>query len=404
MRRIAFMLLALFVFTVPWEYSLNLGEPLGNIARIAGVLVLLAAIPALLQAGRVRVPGVVQWLTLALYLWYCCTLFWSIDADATLDRMRGSFQVMISVWLVWELAESAEDLRMLLRAFVAGAWVLFALTTAMYLSLSNAASQARFAAEGQDPNDTARYLAMALPFAALLVDGEKKWIDRLHALGYLPAGVLGILLTASRGGALAAVVSLVGCAVILLAHQPRRLMAAWICLPVIMVGFMLAVPRETLDRLASIADQLHGGDLNQRTNIWVIGWEAFRNAPLIGSGLGSFVAAARLSAYDTAHNTELSIVVEGGIISLVLFFAVFTSSIAAVLRARGPVRVCFITAFGALLLTTLDATVENNRTTWLLFGLAAFAGRLAVERPAELMQCFPSAATRMENTYAEAAG
>jgi hypothetical protein len=34
-------------------------------------------------------------------------------------------------------------------------------------------------------------------------------------------------------------------------------------------------------------------------------------------------------------------------------------------------------------------TVEENRSTWLLLGLIAVAGRLAVESPAQLENCFP---------------
>ena len=48
MRRVTWVLLLLFAFAIPWEYSLELGEPLGNIARFIGVLVLLTAVPALL--------------------------------------------------------------------------------------------------------------------------------------------------------------------------------------------------------------------------------------------------------------------------------------------------------------------------------------------------------------------
>ncbi len=66
MRRIAWVLLLLFAFAIPWEYSLDLGEPLGNVARIAGLLVLLAAVPAVFQAGRMRNPGAFCWLTLRL--------------------------------------------------------------------------------------------------------------------------------------------------------------------------------------------------------------------------------------------------------------------------------------------------------------------------------------------------
>ena len=57
MRRVAWVLLLLFAFAIPWEYSLDLGEPLGNVARIAGLLTLLAAVPAVFEAGRMRTPG-----------------------------------------------------------------------------------------------------------------------------------------------------------------------------------------------------------------------------------------------------------------------------------------------------------------------------------------------------------
>src|SRR5271166_2346858 len=130
MRRIAWGLLLLFAFAIPWEYSLDLGEPLGNIARIAGLLLLLAAIPAVLQVGRLRTPGAMLWLVLAFYLWFCCSYFWTIEPMATVEKIRGYFQEMMIVWLVWEFAETPRDLRALLRAYVAGSWVLAALTLA----------------------------------------------------------------------------------------------------------------------------------------------------------------------------------------------------------------------------------------------------------------------------------
>jgi hypothetical protein len=37
---------------------------------------------------------------------------------------------------------------------------------------------------------------------------------------------------------------------------------------------------------------------------------------------------------------------------------------------------------------SLVATVEESRTTWLLFGLIALAGQLAVEEPESLTVCF----------------
>jgi hypothetical protein len=67
MRKLAWGLLLLFAFAIPWEYSLDLGEPLGNVARVIGLLLILVAIPAVLQSGRLRTPGLMQWLVLAVY-------------------------------------------------------------------------------------------------------------------------------------------------------------------------------------------------------------------------------------------------------------------------------------------------------------------------------------------------
>jgi hypothetical protein len=232
MRRTAWILLLLFAFAIPWEYSLDLGGLLGNAARIAGLLVLLAAVPAILQAGRMRTPGAFWWLTLALFLWFCCSYFWTIDPDASLEKIRGYFQELMIVWLVWEFADSPADLRALLRATVAGSWVLALLTLAAVRSPEAiAAGQIRFAAYGQDPNEVARFLDLGFPLAALLVNCERRRLPRLMALGFFPLGLVAVLLTASREGFLAAVVGIAGSVVLLTQGRSRRLVAAVFVLP-----------------------------------------------------------------------------------------------------------------------------------------------------------------------------
>ena len=170
-RRIVFGLLMLYVFAVPWEYSLDLGEPFGNVARVIGLLLVLAVVPWVLHRGEVREVGRVQWLVLALYLYFVCSYFWTMDAEITLGKIRAYSQVMMIVWLAWEVAEGPGELRALLRAFVAGCSVLAALTFLDFAGVGTgletylgtggglvAAEQVRFVAEGQDPNDVARFL------------------------------------------------------------------------------------------------------------------------------------------------------------------------------------------------------------------------------------------------------
>lgn len=391
MRRVAWRLLVLFAFTIPWEYSLNLGAPLGNVARIAGLLLLLAAVPAVLQAGRMRLPGALGWVVLVFYLFFCCTYFWTIDPAATLEKMRGYFQEMMIVWLVWEFAESSGDLRTLLRAYVAGSWVLAALTVANFSSAAAiAASQIRFAAYGQDPNDVARFLDLGFPLAALLVNSERRWPGRLLALGYLPLGLFSVLLTASRSGFLAAVMAFTGCGLLLARGHAKSALAWILALPAIAAALWFMVPSDTLARLATIPQQLAGGDLNQRLNIWSAGWRAFVQAPLLGTGAGTFVSAAGTSSLDTAHNTALAILVGGGLCALFLAAAIVALVARAALQTQGALRLALVTALLVWIVTSLVLTVEESRTTWLLFALIALAGRVAAEDPEALAECFSS--------------
>jgi O-antigen ligase len=391
LRRVAWFLLLLFAFAIPWEYSLDLGAPLGNAARIAGFLLLLAAIPAILHRGRFHTPGSTQWLVLAFFFWFCCSYFWSIDPQATWGKMRAYFQETMIVWLVWEFAESPADLRALLRAWVAGSWVLAALTLGNFASPEAVATeQIRFVAIGQDPNDVARFLDLGFPMAALLLLSESHWSGRLLAAGYLPLGLVAVLLTASRGGFLAAVVALLGCGILLVQGNPRRAIAGALALSAVATALWFVVPHETFERLSTIAEQLRGGDLNQRMNIWSAGWHAFVQAPLLGRGAGSFVAVTGLAPIDTAHNTALSIAVGGGLCALFLATAILALAVRSILQTQGALRLALATALLVWMVTSLVASVEESRTTWLLLALIALAGRLAVEEPETLAACFPT--------------
>ena len=399
MRRIVWALLLLYTFTIPWEYSLDLGAPLGNVARITGLLVLLAAIPAVLQSGRLRTPGAVQWFVLALYLWFCGSLLWTINRAVTFEKVRGSFQELMIVWLVWEFAETPEDLRSLLRDFIAGTWVLAILTIVNFSSPEAIAlGQYRFAAYGQDPNDVARFLDLGFPLAALLANSQagawpescaSVWPERVLAIGYLPLGLVAVLLTASRGGFLAALVALIGCALLLGRGHARAVLTGAFALPAIAAGLWLVIPSETFARLATIPEQLRRGDLNQRLNIWSAGLHAFMRAPILGTGAGTFVSAVGLSPIDTAHNTALSIAVSTGLLGVTIVTAIIALVAFAALHTEASLRRALLITLLVWAVTSSVSTVEDSRTTWLLFAVIAVAGRMAVEDHTELAECFP---------------
>jgi O-antigen ligase len=173
-------------------------------------------------------------------------------------------------------------------------------------------------------------------------------------------------------------------------------MATTFALPAIAVVAWFAVPHETFERLATIPAEISGGDLNQRMNIWSAGWHAFVQAPWIGTGAGSFVSAAGMNPQDTAHNTALSILVGGGLCGLFIAVCIVSATVWMLMKTRGPVLLAFATVLLVWIVTSLVATVEESRTTWLLLGMIGVAGRMAMEEPEGLAACFATTAHRTE--------
>jgi O-antigen ligase len=254
---------------------------------------------------------------------------------------------------------------------------------------ATAAGAMRYAAAGQDPNDVARYLDIGFPLAALLMSSERKWPGRLLAVGYLPLGLIAVLLTASRGGFIAALIALAGCGILLMRGHAKMVVGGALALPAIGALVWFGVSRDVFERLATIPGQFEGGDLNQRLNIWSLGWEAFVRSPLIGSGAGCFVAAAGLNPGDTAHNTTLSILVGGGLCAFLLAVCIVVAVGRAAIETHGTLRMALLTALLIWMVASLAATVEESRTTWLLLGLIAVAARLSREDGEELAAVFP---------------
>jgi O-antigen ligase len=404
MRRLTFGLLMLYSFAVPWEYSLDVGEPFGNVARILGIL-LLATVPWLLMRGEMRRPGLVQWLVLTFYLYFVCSYFWTVDQLATLEKIRSYFQVMMAVWLIWEVAETTGHLRAMLRAFVAGCWVLAILTFVDFTSESAiAAGQIRFVASGQDPNDVARFLDLGFPLAALLLATERRWPFRLLASGYVPAGLLAVLLTASRGGFSAAMAALFGAAVLLVMARPRAASLVFVALAVMAGALWMFVPAGSWDRLATIPQEVGSGDWNDRLNIWDAGWLAFRQSPWWGSGAGTFTTASGLAPGDTAHNTVMAVLVTGGLLGTAIFSAIVASVGWSVIRTQGLLRVAFATTLAVWAITSMVGSVEENRATWLLFGLMALAGRISNSQPQSVIANFAGVRRRDMRARAIATG
>lgn len=180
----------------------------------------------------------------------------------------------------------------------------------------------------------------------------------------------------------------------------RRLAASWkkILVGALGVGVVLAVvvlllPDPLQAHLGSIVDW--SGDQNNSTRLrrMAMGWEKFRDAPLIGKGLGSaqprlahyrFEELGREFFFTNPESQILTWAVEGGLMLLlpalaVVGFMIHTSFALASAPGRPDLRqlgVLFLGLQGALYAEGLIMPVLNSHTFqlgfWVLFGTLVY--------------------------------
>ncbi len=123
------------------------------------------------------------------------------------------------------------------------------------------------------------FLDLALPVAALLYGAERSWPAQA-TLARLPAGGIALCAAHSLARGISCRVDGARRCIVLLAGRSRRgTFFAFMAAPAAVAAIWIVVPQATLERLATIPDQLLYGDLNQRLNIWEMGWQAFVRAP-----------------------------------------------------------------------------------------------------------------------------
>ena len=109
MRRFAFIMLWLYVFTIPWEHSTDIGTGIGSVTRIVGIAALMAGLAAVAMCGSIRRLTLFHTTVSVLYLWILSSYLWTVDADATAMAIRTFAQAMWAVWLIWGVRARRES-------------------------------------------------------------------------------------------------------------------------------------------------------------------------------------------------------------------------------------------------------------------------------------------------------
>jgi O-antigen ligase len=369
MIALAYAFLWVFVFSMPWERLLLL-PGVAIIPRVTGALALGLALLAVVMSGRFRRWHVFHVAALLFWVWAGSTLFFFHSGDRLPAKFWTFGQLLLVVWMIWELAPSERRQRGLLTAYVFGAYVAAFDTILLYRRKAEALR--RFAAGGADPNDLAMVLALALPMAWYLGMTYRQPLMRWVCRAYLPVAVVAIGLSGSRGGMAATTVALLFVPLSMTKLSPGRLATAMVMLGVAGALAVAYVPETLVERLATIGTELEGGRIGGRGKLWKAGLEALAYAPVAGYGTGHFKSAITPilgGMSQVAHNSFISVLVEEGIVGFLLYMTMLVAVLRSVLKLSTLERRFCLVLLATLVVAMLPLTWEDRRAVWVILAI-----------------------------------
>lgn len=380
LERIAYFGLCWFLFSLPWEEAPQLNGFI--LSRWLGVATLAVAVLQLAVKNARRSFSVVHYLMASFGALSAVSVFWSADVESTLTRIGTYSQLLIAVWLMWELAPAEVRVLGLMRAYLLGIFVASMLTIYNFASGTTAAQleaargverfeEGRYSIMGVNENDLGLMLAMSLPMMIYLVIRVKSNVMRTFLWIQLVACIAAILLTGSRGALIsAAVASIMLPLSFRFLPASQKVAAALACAGAAACAIFL-IPAETWGRLLLFSTELTQGTLTHRTLIWSAGLAAFREHPFLGIGSGAYAATVLkvVNVSYVAHNTFLSVLVELGVVGALLMLALMASLYYTAFRMRGLERRLWVTVLLTWTVGVMALTWEYRKPTWIMFGL-----------------------------------
>ena len=372
--RAAAFLLCVFVFSIPWEKSIQVPGA-ATLSHLLGIFTFLTVAVVAARRGSLRPPNLALGLAAVFVMWSALTYFWSVDHQATLRRVLTLAELLAMVWMIWDTCRDALLQTRLMQSYVWGA-VAACASAGFRFSQGQQTYYHRYAAAGFEPNDFGLVLALSIPLALYL--GLRKgslmrWCYRGAALVVIGA----LLLTGSRT---ALVASFAAFGFVLWTwgkSDPGQRMSGALLLLFLLLGLYGFAPVATRQRLATTTTELTRGTLHNRTTIWKAGLKVLRRHPVLGIGAGAYPEAVRPQlgtpdvpgAQYVAHNTFLSVLVECGVIGFAVYALLLGTVAMYVWTLPSTERALWAIMLAVWAVGVSTLTWEHYKPSWLIVAL-----------------------------------
>jgi len=307
-------------------------------AKITGIIMLLALGFSFPNISR-HVPQEVALLSLLLLQLWLAAAFSPIWKGGAINAMLEFSKALLVVIVIFAAVRSMKQLH----------WVLFMQAASMAIIAISSIVAAKVAAgrlQGVtglygNSNDLALSIDLSLPLCLALALSTKSYWNKFAWTMAMLAMIYAVVLTASRGGAIALVVAVMVC-VWQLGVRERRFYLL-LLVPVVMVGIWLysgtaleqRFEQTNIDSATGGRATEASGSVEQRRQLLNQSLRVTAQHPFFGVGPGNFVIMSGM--WRVSHNSYTQVSAEGGVAAFVLYLLILwraVSNLRAVRRYR----------------------------------------------------------------------
>ncbi len=300
-------------------------------------------------------------------------------------------QLVILVWLTGQLATTKRHIEVMMIV-----WILTLAATQLIglagFDFSTLGRENRLEGLAQNPNELAFYSVMGICFALYFLLSTRGTLNRALLVAALAIGTLSVLLSASRGGFLVLVTTVLFALLSLRTEFVRGLRVSGILF--LFVAALLLTSSLNLSFVPGLARDIPGAVVrfaagrssDPRARILRYGLRSWAKHPVFGVGFGVGAETGAYSGggggHNASHSSYLTALVETGTVGFVLFCGLLLTTWMNLSRrppdgepaARGHVdlRLAWRVAFLAWLMMSLTSSLIFSKVLWVLIGVSIF--------------------------------
>jgi O-antigen ligase len=387
-----------FVFSIPWENAVQLGG-LGRGSRFLGFALALVWAGSVLLRRRLRDPDGFHKAYFMFVAWSGLTFYWSIDAGSSTTGFLTYAQLLLMVYIIWDLCDTETAIENVLQAYVLGAYIASFSIIIEFLTAPAAKypEHERLHGVGNEVDGIALIVAIAVPAAWYLAASPTHQQGspgrRLLNFAYVPVGLFAVVVTGTRGATLALLPAAIFIFWSLRHARPWHRVAAVGTLAAAIVVLVVYAPRGPLARIetATTATELgsEGGALSGRWSIWVESSHAFLRRPILGAGLDAHRAAVTEGLNEVrtfkisekeAHNTYISVLVETGIVGFAILVALIVIVVKRIRTLSGWRAWYWSVQMSVLAIGAMSLSLEDSKAIWVFVSLCVATSAVAASR------------------------